>query len=32
MSAYDAYLGEELSDYEYPTEKIEAAMAQIPQV
>ena len=32
MSAYDAYLGGELSDYEYPQEQIEAAMAQLPQV
>ncbi len=32
MSAYDAYLGGELSDYEYPQEQIKAAMASLPQI
>ncbi len=32
MSAYDAYLGGELSDYEYPQEAIERAMEALPQV
>jgi len=32
MSAYDAYLGEELSDYEYPQAEIEASMAALPQI
>ncbi|MCA9892488.1 MAG: TrpB-like pyridoxal phosphate-dependent enzyme [Anaerolineae bacterium] len=32
MSAYVAYLGGELSDYEYPQAAIEAAIANLPQV
>ena len=32
MSAYDAYLGGELSDYDYPKEAIERAMEALPQV
>ena len=32
MSAYDAYLSDQLSDYEYPQAQIEAAMAELPQV
>ena len=32
MSAYDAYLGGELSDYEYPQAAIERARAELPQV
>ena len=32
MSAYDAYLGGELSDYEYPQEAIDQAMAELPAV
>ncbi len=32
MSAYDAYLGGELSNYEYPQAEIERAMAELPQV
>ncbi len=32
MSAYDAYLGGQLSNYEYPQAEIERAMADLPQV
>ena len=32
MSAYDAYLGGQLSNYEYPQAEIERAMAELPQV
>ncbi|MAS34721.1 MAG: TrpB-like pyridoxal phosphate-dependent enzyme [Anaerolineaceae bacterium] len=32
MSAYDAYFAGELTDYEYPQEEIERAMAALPQV
>jgi tryptophan synthase beta chain len=32
MSAYTAYLNDELTDYEYPQEAIEAAMAALPQL
>ncbi|MCY4146180.1 MAG: TrpB-like pyridoxal phosphate-dependent enzyme [Chloroflexi bacterium] len=32
MSAYDAYLGGQLSDYEYPQAAIDRAMAELPQV
>ncbi|MEL6271503.1 MAG: TrpB-like pyridoxal phosphate-dependent enzyme [Chloroflexota bacterium] len=32
MTAYNAFLNEELSDYEYPQEQIDAAMAALPQV
>ncbi|MCB9457973.1 MAG: TrpB-like pyridoxal phosphate-dependent enzyme [Anaerolineaceae bacterium] len=32
MSAYEAYLGGQLSDYEYPQAEIEAAKAALPQI
>jgi len=32
LSAYQAYLGGKLEDYEYPQEAIEEALEQIPQV
>jgi len=32
MSAYDAYLGDQLSDYEYPQEAIDKAMESLPQI
>lgn len=32
MSAYNAFLNEELSNYEYPQVEIESAMARLPQV
>lgn len=32
MSAYDAYLSGQLTDFEYPAEQIEQAMASLPQV
>jgi len=32
MTAYNAYFADELSDYEYPQEAIDAAMANLPQV
>ncbi len=32
MAAYDAYLSGKLQDYEYPTKKIEEALAQLPKV
>jgi tryptophan synthase beta chain len=32
MAAYDAYLSGKLQDYEYPTEKIEEALAELPKV
>ena len=32
MTAYNAYLGNELSDYEYPQAAIDAAMANLPQI
>ena len=32
LGAYEAYLGGELEDYEYPKEKIEEAMKEVPQV
>ena len=32
MSAYDAFLGGQLSNYEYPQAEIERAMAELPQV
>src|SRR5262245_30239788 len=32
LSAYEAYLGGRLQDYAYPAEKIEAALARLPQV
>ncbi|MBN2131250.1 MAG: TrpB-like pyridoxal-phosphate dependent enzyme, partial [Sedimentisphaerales bacterium] len=32
MSAYDAYLDGKLQDYEFPKERIEAALAAVPKV
>jgi len=32
MAAYDAYLSGKLTDYEYPKEKVEAALAELPKV
>jgi tryptophan synthase beta chain len=32
LSAYQAYMGNELVDYEYPQEDIEAALDQLPEV
>ena len=32
MAAYEAYLGGSLTDYEYPQEEIEAAMAHLPVI
>jgi tryptophan synthase beta chain len=32
MSAYEAYLSGKLQDYEYPQEKIEAALKELPKV
>ncbi len=32
MSAYDAYFGGQLTDYEYPAHEIERALAALPQV
>jgi len=32
MSAYQAYLGGQLQDYEYPQEAVQAAMARLPKV
>lgn len=32
MSAYDAYFGDELSNYDYPQAQIDAAMANLPEV
>jgi len=32
MAAYDAYLSGKLQDYEYPKEKVEEALAQLPKV
>ncbi|MCY3538988.1 MAG: TrpB-like pyridoxal phosphate-dependent enzyme [bacterium] len=32
MAAYDAYLAGDLHDYEYPSEAIESALAQVPVV
>jgi tryptophan synthase beta chain len=32
MTAYDAYFGGQLEDYEYPKAEIERAMAALPQV
>jgi len=32
MAAYDAYLAGKLEDYEYPKEKIEAALKELPKV
>jgi tryptophan synthase beta chain len=32
MSAYDAYLAGELSNYEYPQEEIDRALEALPQI
>lgn len=32
MGAFDAYLGGDLEDYEYPAEKVQAALTELPQV
>jgi tryptophan synthase beta chain len=32
LSAYERYLSGALEDYEYPAEKVEAALAGLPQV
>ena len=32
LGAYDQYFGKELHDYEYPQEKIEAAISELPQI
>ena len=32
MTAYDAYLANELQDYEYPAEKVAEALARLPKV
>ena len=32
LAAYDAYLNGELVDYDYPEEKIKAALKELPQV
>ena len=32
MSAYEAYLGGKLEDYEYPAEAVQAAMQELPKV
>jgi tryptophan synthase beta chain len=32
MGAYDSYLAGQLEDYEYPAEKVQAALADLPQV
>ena len=32
MAAYDAYLSGKLQDYEYPKEKVDEALAQLPKV
>ena len=32
LSAYERYLTGELEDYEYPREKVEAALAGLPAV
>ena len=32
LAAYEAYLGGQLQDYAYPEEKINAALADLPQV
>jgi tryptophan synthase beta chain len=32
MAAYDSYLSGELEDFEYPSEAVEAAMKDLPQV
>ncbi len=32
LAAYEAYLGGEMVDYDYPAEKVAAAMARVPEV
>ncbi len=32
LSAYDAYLGGKLEDYEYPDEKIKESLKNLPEV
>jgi len=32
ISAYEAYLGGKLQDYEYPADKVEEALKHLPQV
>ena len=32
MGAYEAYLGGELEDYEYPAEAVQEAMRELPKV
>jgi tryptophan synthase beta chain len=32
LAAYDVYLAGKLEDYEYPKEKIEEALREVPQV
>ena len=32
MMAYEAYLGGQLEDYEYPAEAVKASLAKLPQV
>lgn len=32
LAAYEAYMGEELEDFEYPAEAVEAAMENLPKV
>ncbi|MFA9402363.1 MAG: TrpB-like pyridoxal-phosphate dependent enzyme, partial [Anaerolineales bacterium] len=32
LAAYDAYLKDELEDYEYPTDKIEEAIKDLPEI
>jgi tryptophan synthase beta chain len=32
LSAYENYLAGNLQDYDYPLEKVEEALAQLPQV
>jgi len=32
MAAYEAYLGNQLEDYEYPAEAVKASLEKLPQV
>jgi hypothetical protein len=32
MAAYDAYINQQLTDYEFPQAEIEAAIAALPQI
>ncbi len=32
LSAYEAFLGGRLQDYEYPAEKVDEALRHLPQV